>query len=84
MPVSTVTTKGQITIPKEIRDALELASGDRVAFRLRDDHVVEMVPETVDPLSLFGVFKPRVRGITVAAMDQAIRTAATTRGRPKK
>jgi len=76
MPTATVTSKGQITIPKEIRGALALESGDRVAFRLREDGIVEMVAETVDPLSLFGVFKPEVRGVTVEAMDEAIRSGA--------
>lgn len=76
MPTSTVTSKGQITIPKALREALGLASGDRVAFRLRRDGVVEMVPETVDLLSLRGSVRPEVRGVTVEAMNEAIRDAA--------
>lgn len=32
MPTSTITGKGQITLPKEIRDHLKLAEGDRVEF----------------------------------------------------
>jgi AbrB family looped-hinge helix DNA binding protein len=79
VPAATVTSKGQITLPKAIRDALDLASGDRVAFRLREDGIVEMAPETVDPMSLCGVFKPKVRGVTLEAMDEAIRRAATRR-----
>jgi AbrB family looped-hinge helix DNA binding protein len=73
MPTATVTSKGQITIPKEIRAALELEDGDRVAFRLRDDGVVEMEPETVDVRSLAGLVKPRVRGVSVGDMERAIR-----------
>lgn len=79
MPSSTLTSKGQITLPKEIRDSLELEPGDRVAFRLRADGVVELVPETVDLMSLRGVFKPRVRGVTVEAMNEAIRKSAGRR-----
>ncbi|HEX9637372.1 MAG TPA: AbrB/MazE/SpoVT family DNA-binding domain-containing protein [Acidobacteriota bacterium] len=79
MPVATVTSKGQITIPKPIRDALELNSGDQVAFQLRDDGVVEMVAETVDPLALYQAIKPKRRGVTVQAMDRAVRKAATRR-----
>ena len=37
MPDSTVTSKGQITIPKSIRDYFRLQSGDRVCFRLTAD-----------------------------------------------
>lgn len=76
MPTSTLTSKGQITIPKALREALGLESGDRVAFRLRRDGVVEMVPETVDLLSLRGSVRPEVRGVTVEAMNEAIRDAA--------
>lgn len=79
MPTATVTTKGRITIPKQIRGALALESGDRVAFRVREDGIVEMVRETVDPFSLFGVFEPEVRGVTVRAMDEAIRGGAISR-----
>lgn len=35
-----VTSKGQITIPRAIRDALELESGDAVIFHLQDGHAV--------------------------------------------
>ena len=59
MPFSTMTSKGQITVPKPIRDALQLDTGDRVQFRLRDDGVVELTPETGDLLALFGILKPR-------------------------
>lgn len=76
MPTATLTSKGQITLPKEIRDSLALEAGDRVAFRLRADGVVELVPETVDVMDLFGVFKPRVRGVSVEAMAEAVRRAA--------
>jgi hypothetical protein len=50
-----------------------------LAFRLREDGVVEMVPETVDVMDLCGVFKPKVRGVTVEAMNEAIRKAASRR-----
>jgi AbrB family looped-hinge helix DNA binding protein len=37
MPKSIVGSKGQITIPKAVRDVLHLATGDRVYFAVRDD-----------------------------------------------
>ncbi|HSF14855.1 MAG TPA: AbrB/MazE/SpoVT family DNA-binding domain-containing protein [Vicinamibacteria bacterium] len=40
MTTSTVTRKGQATIPKEIRDALGLHEGDRVIFVLRGEEIV--------------------------------------------
>lgn len=38
--VSTITTKGQVTVPKELRDAFGWKPGDRVAFVREDDGVL--------------------------------------------
>ncbi len=73
MPSAVVTSKGQITIPKPVRDALRLEAGDRVAFRVRDDGTVELEPETLDVMSLFGSLKPKRRGVTLEDMQRAIR-----------
>lgn len=37
---ATVTSKGQITLPKSVRDALGLKAGDRVLFRVHADRAV--------------------------------------------
>jgi AbrB family looped-hinge helix DNA binding protein len=46
---ATVTSKGQITIPKEIRDRLDLHSGSEVTFLL-GDHEARLIPKTEAPL----------------------------------
>ena len=79
MPTSTVTSKGQVTIPKEVREALRLSSGDRVAFILKEDGVVEMRPETVDLKDLYGVLKRTGKPVTIEAMNEAIAAAAAER-----
>jgi AbrB family looped-hinge helix DNA binding protein len=79
MPSATLTSKGQITIPKEVRDELGLRVGDRVAFRVIEDGRVIVEPETIDLRDLKGVLRPRRTGVTLAAMDQAIRAEATKR-----
>jgi AbrB family looped-hinge helix DNA binding protein len=76
MPSTTLTSKGQVTIPKEVRDELNLRVGDRVAFRVLEDGTVVVEPETIDLLSLEGILRPKRTGITIADMDEAIRTAA--------
>ena len=74
MPFSTMTSKGQITVPKTIRDTLQLETGDRVQFRLRDDGVIEMSPETGDLMALFGILKPpKNKQVTIEEMERAIR-----------
>jgi len=75
MSSSTVTSKGQITIPKEVRDAMGFETGKRVSFRVRDG-VVEMRPDDVDLLSLCGILKPRVKGVTLDDMKEAVREGA--------
>ena len=47
-----VTTKGQITIPKEVRDALGITEGDHVVFRIEEHRAV--VARTPDLLDLAG------------------------------
>lgn len=77
MATATVKTEGQITLPREVREALKLHAGHRVAFLIREDGVVEMRPDTVDLMSLYGIVKPSVRGVTLAEMDEAVRRGAT-------
>ncbi len=40
MPFTTVTSKGQVTIPKEIRERLRIKPKDRVTFTIDGDHAV--------------------------------------------
>lgn len=73
MPSAKLTSKGQITVPKEVREALRLQNGDRLAFRIRDDGTVLVEPETLDLMSLRGSVRSAVKGVTVEGMDEAIR-----------
>lgn len=79
MPSSTITSKGQITLPVEVRRTLGLRPGDRVSFRTARDGSVIVEPETVDLMSLKGSVKSKVRGVSVEQMQRAIRKAV--RGR---
>lgn len=79
MASSAMSSKGQITVPQEIREALGLQTGDRVSFRIRRDGVIELIPESLDLLSLRGMLKPRQKGVTLAQMDRAIAEGAEGR-----
>ncbi|PSG99106.1 MAG: AbrB family transcriptional regulator [Nanohaloarchaea archaeon SW_7_43_1] len=46
---ASVTSKGQVTIPKNIRSKLGIGSGSKVSFILRDGEVV-MIPKSDNPL----------------------------------
>lgn len=39
MPTSTITSKGQTTVPKEVRDALDVGPGDRLSWEVRGGRV---------------------------------------------
>ncbi|MBI4704912.1 MAG: type II toxin-antitoxin system PrlF family antitoxin [Deltaproteobacteria bacterium] len=79
MPTATLTSKGQVTVPKPVRQALGLRTGDRLLFRVRDDGVVVIEVEGADILALRGVIKPKVRGVSVEDMNRAIALAAAGR-----
>ena len=75
MPIATLTSKGQITVPKDVREALGVRPGDRLAFHIRGDGTVTVEAETVDLRSLRAIVKPAVRGVTLEAMNATIRRA---------
>ncbi len=71
---STVTSKGQITLPKSVRERLGLRVGDRVRFRETTEGAFVVEPETGDIMDLFGsLVPPRGRQVTVEQMNAIIR-----------
>jgi antitoxin PrlF len=54
---STLTSKGQTTIPKGIRDKLAINSGDRITFTLMPDGTVLMRVKNRSVLELAGVLR---------------------------
>lgn len=54
MSVKTMTAKGQVTIPKPVRDALHLLAGSKVEFILRENNEVVLRPVTQRVDEIFG------------------------------
>ncbi|NQT93290.1 MAG: AbrB/MazE/SpoVT family DNA-binding domain-containing protein, partial [Lentisphaerae bacterium] len=54
MVTATLTSKGQITIPKAVRDSLHLHTGDRVAFVVHGDSEATLKPVTKSVDEVFG------------------------------
>ena len=74
---SKLTSKGQITVPKVVREALALYAGDQVGFVIHEDGTVTVEAASVDLTSLRGIVKSSGKHVTVEGMDDAIRTGAT-------
>lgn len=79
MPTATLTSKGQITIPKEIRSRLGLKRGDRLEFRLDRQGRLTLSP-AVEPafLRLAGLLGHRAgaKPLSVEEMKEAVRRRA--------
>jgi AbrB family looped-hinge helix DNA binding protein len=76
MPTSTLTSRGQTTIPKPIREALGLQPGDRVEFLVEEGQVV-LRRATADITELDGLLDRSDRDpVSLDAMDEAIRRGA--------
>ena len=58
---ATLTSKGQTTIPKEIRDSLSMKAGDRMTFTLMPDGTVVMRVKTKSVSELAGVLHKKGR-----------------------
>jgi AbrB family looped-hinge helix DNA binding protein len=80
---STITTKGQATIPKAAREHLRLKPGDRVKFFLHPNGSVMILPK-VPVSTLRGILKSRRRAPTIEEMNQAIAEGATGLRRSKR
>lgn len=69
---ATITSKGQITLPKALRDHLQLSAGDRVEFILEENNVVRMVPRTTSITRLKGILPKPERPVSLEEMAEAI------------
>ena len=72
---SAITSKGQATIPKRIREHLGLRPGDRVKFFIHPDGTVVLLPR-IPASTLRGLVKHRGHPVTLEEMDEAIAEGA--------
>lgn len=77
MQESTVTTKGQTTLPKDVRAALQLNPGDRVRYMILDGGEVRLV-RSRPVMQLAGLLKDRTdKQASLEDMDEAIAKGAS-------
>ncbi len=78
MPLSILTSKGQTTIPKKVRDALKLKTGDRLEFIIESEGRVILRPATSDLIALDGLLdRSSTPAVSVEAMDEAVEEAVS-------
>lgn len=76
MPISTLTSKGQITLPQTVRTRLNVHAGDAVDFVIEPDGTIIVRAGRSDVTALRGLLhKPGRQPVSLAAMDDAIRHA---------
>jgi AbrB family looped-hinge helix DNA binding protein len=80
MTSATVTSKGQVTIPKEIRDYLKLDAGSRIDFVIDADGQVKLIPLNIPIKTLSGILhRQGMTAATIEKMEQAIAEGASDR-----
>lgn len=80
MPESTVTAKGQTTLPREVRAALHLQAGDKLRYIVVDGEVRLLKARPV--LDLEGALKRSgTEAVSLDQMDEAIAAGATVQSR---
>jgi AbrB family looped-hinge helix DNA binding protein len=69
MAIATITSKGQTTIPRGVRDAARLKAGDRIHFTVLEDGTIIMRVKN-RTLRQISIKPPRKRAVTVEQMNR--------------
>ena len=76
MALATVTSKGQLVIPKPVREHLKIKPGDKVDFVIKESGEVVVRP-MVDVRELAGIlYRPGRKAVSLEEMDRAIAEGA--------
>ena len=83
MSTATLTSKGQITIPADVRRLLNVQTGDRVEFVQVEPGRFELIAATRSVRELKGLFGKPDRTVSIAEMNRVIAERAARAGRAK-
>lgn len=80
--LASMTDKGQVTVPKDIRDRLGIAAGSKLDFEVQDDGTIRVRVLARGAGNLFGlVRRPGMAPRSIDAMDEGIAAAVNARNR---
>ena len=74
MVLATLTTKGQVTIPKQVRETLKLHAGDKIEITVTKNReaIIRPISKKVD--DIFGkLYEPTRKSVSVESMNDAIK-----------
>ena len=83
MLTSTISSKGQVTVPKKIREFLNVGASDSIVFIPLDEGKVLITGKEKPATDLFGMLKHREKKepISVKKMDSVIKKRRAERGK---
>ncbi len=73
MSAATITSKGQITIPKDVRARLSLHSGDKINFIIEGDDRVSFIPVTKSVTTLKGIIVKPAKSVSIEDMAATVK-----------
>jgi antitoxin PrlF len=74
MALAKLTTKGQVTIPKKIRESLHLHTGDKIEIVINKEGEAVIRPLSKKVDDIFGILKkPQQKTLSIEEMNEAIR-----------
>jgi AbrB family looped-hinge helix DNA binding protein len=74
---ATITSKGQVTVPKAVRDRFHLSPGDKIQFVIDEDGTLRVIPVTATLRELKGMVPKPDRIVSLNEMEDAIVEGAT-------
>ena len=82
MATSTITSRGQTTIPRNIRESNHLQEGDQIEWVETEDGHIEIIPITREASKVAGLFKDWVKTpVSIEEMNKTVKQAATAKFR---
>ena len=82
MSTTTITTKGQVTIPKKVRDTLRLKTGDIIEIVITKEGEAVLRPVTKKVEDLYGIlYKKDRKSVSLEEMDEAIKNKIKERSK---
>jgi len=82
MITGTISSKGQVTIPKKIREFLKVGQSDQIVFKQVDDGKVVITCKHTPSNALFGLFKHKkpASPVSIKEMERVIQKKRGVRG----